>query len=348
MWIWYEETADGLVIARLYGEYPEVVVPEEIDGKSVIGLGAYAFSEKEIPTDGMCLAEVSAERSGVGDKGELDQRLAEGSICALAGDFITCVTLPDSLRSVGELCFYQCRELREISFGGGAIEIGSDAFMNCRSLSTLRIRAGAEEPTALRSILNQRTQATDVWFTDAVVHFPEYQEKYDLIGPAHIFELNIEGEGFRARKCFDGDRFSLAMYDEVFRLAMEKEDERTLCRMAALRLSRRQTGGSAVAEKGRAQEGPEQQADSPTGRAEDVPATEQQAQLKEEDRERYQSYLLEHIGVFCEDLISRRDLGVWEELYQQGLIDQEHKSVLLKKLTEVRWIEGTRQVLGMG
>ncbi len=317
MEIVYEDTPEGLVIVRLYGDNPEVVVPGEIDEKPVIGLATYAFSEKNVPTDGLHLAV--GGKSSV-DENALDDLLEKGTICELAGDFIEAVVLPDSLKSIGELCFYQCRNLREISFGGGMIEIGSDAFMNCRKLSTLRIRAKADEPTALRSTLNQRTQATDVWFSDAVVHFPEYQEKYDLIGPAHIFELNIEGEGFRARKCFDGDRFSLSMYDEVFRHAVEKEEEQTLCRMAALRLSR-------------------------LGADRDEQAT--QAQLKEEDRDRYQSYLVDHMETFCDDQVRRRDLAVWTDLYQQGLLTGEHKAVLLKKLTEARWIEGTRQVLGM-
>ena len=317
MWIWYEETADGLMIRRLYGDNPEVVVPGEIDGKPVIGLGAYAFSEKRVTAGGMP---------------------EDDTICELAGDFIETVSLPDGLKSIGELCFYQCRNLREISFGAGPIEIGSDAFMNCRKLSTLHIRARADEPTALRSILNQRTQETDVWFSDAVVHFPEYQEKYDLIGPAHIFELNIEGEGFRARKCFDGDRFSLAMYDEVFRHAMEKEDERTLCRMAALRLSR--TGMN------ESEETPEDRIMSQETAAQKSVTMDRSA-LKPEDRERYQSYLLEHMETFCEDLIRRRDLSVWEELSRQGILTVEHKTICLKKLTAARWIEGTRQVLGM-
>ena len=104
------------------------------------------------------------------------------------------------------------------------------------------------------------------------MHFPEYSEKYDLIGPAHIFELNIEGEGFRARKCFEGDIFSLPMYDEVFRRAAEKEDERTLCRMAALRLCR-------------------------------------PISLSEGNRDVYHTYLLSHMEAFLDELI--RQVEAW-------------------------------------
>lgn len=333
IWIYYKDNTDGITLVRLYGNYPEVCVPAEIDDRPVTKLGAYSFSEKTVATDGCSLcfvrtgdnvgrdAGTSADRKEVSRpadeetlRSDFEREFESGLICELAGDFIETVVLPDTLKSIGELSFYQCRNLQEISFGGGNIEIGSDAFMNCRSLSTIRIRAGSEEPTALRSILNQRTQKTDVYFDDAAVHFPEYQEKYDLIGPAHIFELNIEGEGFRARKCFEGDRFSLTMYDEVFQHAVEKEDERTLCRMAALRL------GS-------------QSSDSESAGAQGY-------------KKAYQDYLLSHMDAFCDDLIRRRDLSVWRELFRLGVVGKEHKMLLLKKLTESGWVEGTREMLG--
>lgn len=338
MWIWYSVKNESVVIHRLFGDQPEVAVPGEIDGKRVTGVGGYAFSEKEVPLDGCHPIYVDENQTGseetrdVGMQDEqklterkrFDRELADGLICELAGDFVIRVELPDGLKSIGELCFYQCRNLSEISFGGGLTEIGSDAFMNCRSLCTIRIRAGVDQPTTLRSILNQRTQETDVLFDDAAVHFPEYQEKYDLIGPAHIFELNIEGEGFRARKCFDGDRFDLTMYDEVFRRAIDTEEERTLCRMAALRL-RGGTGGVVHGEA--------------SGRAV-MPETAV--------REMYQTYLLDHMEVFCDDVIKRRDLNVLAELDAQGLLKKEHREVCLKKMAEARWIEGTRALLANG
>ena len=281
MWINYEETPDGAIaVVRLYGDDPEVELPEEIDGKPVTVLMPYAFSEKAVaPGAGLAGDAVSGALTFDG----LSSELSAGTICELAGDFISSVKLPDSMKQIGELCFYQCRNLREICFGGGEIEIGSDAFMNCRSLSTIRIRARAEEPTSLRQILAGRSQATVVWFEDAAVFFPEYQERYDLIGPAHIFELNIEGEGFRARKCFNGDRFDLTLYDEVFKKAVDTEEEKTLCRMASLRLC--------------------------------LPVS-----LSDGDRQVYQSYLLAHMESFCDEMIRQRDLSIILELKKPLLI----------------------------
>lgn len=37
---------------------------------------------------------------------------------------------------------------------------------------------------------------------DSSIFYPEYNGGYDEVGPAHIFALNIEGEGFRMRQCF--------------------------------------------------------------------------------------------------------------------------------------------------
>ena len=344
MWIWYEEKPErGITLLRLYGSMPVVSLPEKIDGRPVTDLAPYAFSEKERIPDPECCRLAWVEETGASssaDRGRFESERSAGLITPLAGDFIREVRLPDALERIHDLCFYQCRKLKKLSFGSGEVEIGSDAFMNCRELAEIELRAASDQPTSLRRILSQRTSETDVWFDDAVVHFPEYQEKYDLIGPAHIFELNIEGEGFRARKCFEGEVFSLPMYDEVFRLAADKdrarmerrenppsltasgymaeesvgegtEDERTMCRMAALRLCR-------------------------------------PASLDEKYADMYRDYLLLHGEAFIDEQIRQRDLSVFLELRKQGVLKKELITLCLKKMTAERWIEGTRAVLAAG
>ncbi len=281
----YREVSDGISIDAVYGDIGEVVIPDMIDGKPVREISAYAFSGKDInPDDG------------------------DGIEFRLAGDVLKSVTLPDTLEKIGELCFYQCYDLKSISLPNTAIEIGSDAFMNCKKLDTLFIRGSVKEPSSLRQILLQRTSATDVWFDDAAIHFSEYSEKYDLIGPAHIFELNIEGEGFRARKCFDGDVFDVGMYDTVFEKAKDTEDEKTLCKTAALRLSR------------------------PAG-------------LTDEIKESYLDYLLSHMDVYLDDVIKHRDLSLIEGLGREGFLSDETVAIALKKMTAARWTEGVAKLL---
>ena len=281
----YTELPDGISIDAVYGDMGDVVIPDVIDGKPVREISEYAFSGKNTDSD-----------------------TGDGIEFRLAGDVLGFVTLPDTLRKIGNLCFYQCYELKSVSIPNTAIEIGSDAFMNCKKLDTIRIRGSVKEASSLRQILLQRTSATDVWFEDAAVHFSEYTEKYDLIGPAHIFELNIEGEGFRARKCFDGDVFDIRMYDDVFEKAVDTEDEKTLCKMAALRLSR-------------------------------------PISLDDKIKENYLSYLLDHMDRYLDEAIKDKDLSLIKSLGGEGVLSDEHIAYALKKMTAVRWTEGVAKLL---
>lgn len=137
--------------------------------------------------------------------------------------------------------FISVAPLTGLVVGKGLTGIGSDAFMNCRSLKNITICGGVAEPSGLKQILAQRSLETEVSFvsehgTDAVILYPEYSETYDEIGPAHIFELTIEGEGFRARQCFREGIVDIVQYDGIFLQACAKESVKTLCRMAWLRL----------------------------------------------------------------------------------------------------------------
>lgn len=281
----YTDTADGLSIDGAYGDTGEVVIPNMIDGKPVKALSPYAFSEK----------------STVPDKND-------GIEFRLAGDIITGITFPEGLMNIGELCFYQCRNLKYISLSNSMMEIGSDAFMNCKKLDTFYIRGSVKKASSLRQILLQRTGPTDVFFDDAAVHFSEYSERYDLIGPAHIFELNIEGEGFRARKCFDGDVFDIEMYDTIFEKAKDTEDEKTLCKTAALRLSR-------------------------------------PISLDEDKKKCYLDYLLEHMDAYLDDVIKTRDLSLIEKLGSEGFLTDEMIASALKKMTADFWTDGVANLL---
>ena len=71
---------------------------------------------------------------------------------------------------------------------------------------------------------------------EAVLLYPEYYESYDEIGPAHIFELNLTGEGFRARQCFKDGVILLNAYDEIFPQACVEESAEVLIPMAWNRL----------------------------------------------------------------------------------------------------------------
>ena len=87
-------------------------------------------------------------------------------------------------------------------------DVDGDAFMNCTKLYMLVMRGSPKDKSCLKQILSQISTLVRVRWADsdgnaiAQAFFFEYDQTYDEIGPAHIFKLNMNGEGFRARQAF--------------------------------------------------------------------------------------------------------------------------------------------------
>lgn len=212
--------SDEAVVYRMYGSAPIAAVPERIGDCPVTAVGAYCFSDRDrIPEDVRC----SGNRPSSSER-------------ELAGEYIQEVTLPDTIRSIENAAFLGCRNVTSLEIGREMMSVGSDVFNNCSRLRTLRVRAEAGQATAVRHILNRISWEIEVLFEDAAILYPEYSEIYDTIAPAHIFGLSIEGEGFRARQCFQKDVVDFSAYDDIFRKACAGETVSTLGKMALNRL----------------------------------------------------------------------------------------------------------------
>ena len=140
--IWgFEKREDNTIIITGYkGGHTEITVPERIGGCVVAALGEYAFSPRQ-------------------------KRLRKEQ-CALRRA-ITKVTLPDTIESIGEFAFFDCRSLTEINIperlveiskgmlditnlksiviGGSVGKIGGVAFWGCRELKHVKLCEGVEE-----------------------------------------------------------------------------------------------------------------------------------------------------------------------------------------------------------
>ena len=207
----------SISIERVYGTTPVVAIPDQIDGFTVKRIGAYCFSEsKHVPADAVTIGEV------------------DSFMKALCGNDIEEISLPDSVEQIGNLAFYNCRKLQTLTLGRFLKELGSDAFMNCRSLKRLVLRSSMEEASGAQLILNQVRADLEVEFKEALFFYPEYYDSYEEIGPAHIFALNIAGEGFRARQCFHERMVDAAAYDMIFERICIEEKMWTAARMALI------------------------------------------------------------------------------------------------------------------
>ena len=258
----WEKISEGEIrLLRVFGEQPVVTVPGFIDGRCVRELGDYCFSRRKLPENEIrysryCGGMWESGLSVLKDKEKKDRISSEqeeniisletierdGKLHELSEKYIKEVQLPADIVKIGSCAFYNCTKMERISVYPKLVEVGSDAFMNCLNLRSLRMCAGVEEPTGLKQLLAQIKWQVEVSFEqedgerEAVLLYPEYYESYDEIGPAHIFELNLTGEGFRARQCFKDGVILLNAYDEIFPQACVEESAEVLIPMAWNRL----------------------------------------------------------------------------------------------------------------
>lgn len=330
--ILYEKSEDdSICINRVFGKLPFVIIPARIGNASVTTIGKYCFAPK---------ASLSEAQ-----RGELEQRgLGDGmsatnhAIRPICGNFLETVILPETVTTLHPYAFYNCRKLESLKAGSALRMIENDAFMNCKNLHSLKLVAEPTEATGLRILLNQLASEVEVAFlgknadtsensckcsvsdkhrteemrgTERIlgkILYPEYQEGYEEIGPAHIFALHVEGEGYRARKQFENDKIDYAGYDAVFEKASNEESFDTLMRMAVDRLL--------------------------------YPIA-----LSVEHRTIYLDYVKYNSTRILKRAVEREDTVLLENLIGSGLMQQEAIRAAIETAIERGWTRGTAQIV---
>ncbi len=272
----WEKTKEGT--ARLIGvtDMPgELVLPEAIEGLPLTEVGPYCFAKNK---------------------------------------YLKRVVLPDTIRKMERMAFYNCTGLESLQMGAGLTELGGDAFMNCHNLHQIIVRCKALEASGVRFVLRQISSDLTVHFVgktneeSAVILFPDYYESYDEVTPAHLFGRNIEGEGFRARQFFKDGVFEYARYDGIFEKACAEEKENTLCEMAVNRLR------------------------YPIG-------------LSAEAKIQYATYVRAHMEAICDKAVRGRELELLEFLCKSKLAEQVHMEYCVGLAAEYEWAEGGAFIL---
>lgn len=297
MFYWERAPHGGARLLRAFGETPKIRIPDRIENRPVTEIGAYCFAQK----------------ARLPDAYEIAGACAKDDVREMAGEYLTAVLLPDSVEKIGSFAFYDCVSLAHLELGVQMDELGGDAFMNCRSLHRLTMRCGAQERSGVRLILNQISADLEVTFEgkngpEAVLLFPEYDESYDEIAPAHLFGRRIQGEGFRARQCFRDGICDFSRYDAVFRKACDEEREETLCVMAMNRLR------------------------WPAG-------------LSETAKRQYESYVAGHAADILRRAVILRDAASVSFLCGSGLLDRAGIMAGIACAAETEWAEGTAVLL---
>lgn len=302
-----EELEDGaLRLCRVFGTVDTLEIPDQVDGKTIRIIGTYCFAEKGRLTPSL-LTEIEAV--GLGD----GTTATNGILRPLNGNYLKEISLPDTVICLETYAFYNCRRLERLTVGALLTQVNSDAFMNCRALHTLVIRASAGDVTGLQFLLNQLTAELCVEFQtegeDKVrLLYPEYSERYEEIGPAHIFSLHVEGEGYRARKQFVNGGIDVSGYDTVFEKASNEEQFLTLMKMALYRLT------------------------YPYG-------------LSDEAKKQYENYIRIHEVAVMERLVQLQDEDTLKTLCGQSLISDEAVQAAVIKAVSEGWTRGVAGII---
>lgn len=182
----------------------EVVIPEEVEGHSVMSLAPYAFSAKRMES----------------------------------------LILPVTLREAGRYVFYRSFRLKKLCFSDTFTDIGAGAFTGCRleeieidfyqgEQSCLKFIVD-EIRYALWVTL--RYHRSDGRIDTAKVVFPEHYEEAVENTPARIVETHYHGAGGYYRQTFYNKELNFKEYDSLFPLALAQENEEILTDIAAYRL----------------------------------------------------------------------------------------------------------------
>ena len=203
--------AGGARLVRVYGQDPCVVLPGSVPAPAggswpITELGDYCFSEKprSLPaSDAVCRYQVDdtgavrltrAFGQAVGGSArrydfDFDAPAADpDDLHPVCGSFVEEVTLPDRLQVIGSCAFYNCRKLRLLTVGAEGLTLGSDVFLNCFALETIRVQAEADAATGLFALVNNITEAVRAEFRPAgaaaplaALWYPAYWEDIDCL-----------------------------------------------------------------------------------------------------------------------------------------------------------------------
>lgn len=143
---YYSEENQGIIISGYDNENHELIIPEKIDGKLVVGIGLRAFYNCDNLYKVRIPDTVTFIEGAAFDKCyNLTEIKIPNSVTTIEGSaFYDCINLksvylPNSITSIGKSTFAYCYKLSEITIPDSVKTIGREAFYSCSSLSEINI-----------------------------------------------------------------------------------------------------------------------------------------------------------------------------------------------------------------
>ena len=231
----YEIVNGNAVIWRCFSRTGTAEIPKEIAGYPVTKIAPYAFSEHmdlSVLEGKLCTS--LTEQQAVEEKlcMEIDKLSVVGGklytgmeeLPALCGNRLESIVIPESVSQVGRYCFYNCEQLKHLSFSDTLKDWGSGAFTGCHHLDHLTIYFYQEGRSTLKDVLAELPEMMIVDYYKvregqteyARLVFPEFYEEGVENTPARLINLQIHGSGMRYRNCFRQRVLHFGEYDSCF------------------------------------------------------------------------------------------------------------------------------------
>jgi len=173
----YSITEDGgVVIAKYVGSDPDVVIPAQIEGKNVVGIGEKAFYQSTIKT--LVIPDTVAEIEYMAFcecQSLTSVSFSKKLVYVRASAFSDCTSLKkvdlsaDTLQEIDNAAFYNCKSLEEVIFGKNIERILAVAFGECKSLKKIILPQNLEELGDEAFV--RCTSATEIFVPKTIEHW---------------------------------------------------------------------------------------------------------------------------------------------------------------------------------
>lgn len=186
----YEVASDysSVLIIRYKGNDADVVIPAEIEGIPVTGIGTSAFLNNTT-VESVIIPDTVISLTGRAYTGN------DG--CFKGCTSLKSVVIPDTIDVIPEACFYGCASLEDIVLPVGLTEIPSFAFYKCSSLTSLVVPDGV---TSIgRNAFSGCTSLEDFFVPESItqLRFGNYHvfedTKFVLSKKQEIYKLGYKG-----------------------------------------------------------------------------------------------------------------------------------------------------------